>query len=373
MDSSIDEISGEDRSISELPDDILIHILSFLTATDMEAISALPRRWKSLSKLFPNRDFKKATGSLYSIQREVQLLNDKVRIREFDLLIWHQLSCSSDLTSLITEVLKHKVEKLQILCDPEWEGIMPWPDSLLTSDSLTSLKLGGNLLRIRFPTSISFPRLKTLHLYSIDIEEEHNAKQFFSDYHYPVLEELELGACRWINYDNYNNKVAIILGISISSLQRLAIANGDPANCTCYGEANESLWVRINCSNLQYLRLSCVHFDFVGGYSSLSSLAEAELELRTRRQPRHYFAHRTLEFLKIIRHVKHLELTQNTLQTMSYARRLDVPALFSNLTHLRVWTPTSIGAAPLMRILQNSPNLQSLDCPLWNIVYDLLH
>ncbi|OMO90797.1 hypothetical protein COLO4_18880 [Corchorus olitorius] len=320
MDSiSIDDFGGEDRSISELPDKILIHILSFLTAKDIVATSALSKRWKSFSKLFPIRNFElliwagkppavqRNIHSFDSFQREVQLLPDKARIGTFN-LIYRLPICSNEaenesnskLTSLLNDVLKkHKVEKFEFLynrIDSELIKPVPLPDSLFTSDSLTSLKLTAS--QICFPTSISFPRLKTLHLRCADIE---NAKQLFSGH--PVLEELELEYCRWNYYK--------ALSISIGPLKRLTISHGGTT-------AGKTLSLRINCSNLQSLKLTtCSRFEFEFERCNLSSLAEAYLKIITWSllpQPRHDFAHQTLEFLERIRHVKHLELAQDTLQ-----------------------------------------------------------
>ncbi|OMP08756.1 hypothetical protein COLO4_06135 [Corchorus olitorius] len=290
MDSETCPESHED-TISEFPDEILLHILSYLPTEDIVTTLALSTRWQSVVSLLPSDfyfDFDwgfdwvtYGSGSSLCIPLDschdflVQTIPHGSRIQKFclryPLLPDNNHRSMLECKSLLCGAARHKIEKmkLEFVIDPQnpYQKVMSLPHSLFTSDSLTSLELtmtmeyeNNNLEfecpRIEFPTSIWWlPSLRNLHI------------EWFQDWEKlilpdcPVLEELIL-RCRHRN---------IHISIASARLQRLTIEGFMPH------DSYSSL--QINCPNLEYLNISdwCGHGDIQ--VCDLYSLAEADIDI----------------------------------------------------------------------------------------------
>ncbi|OMO59206.1 hypothetical protein CCACVL1_25000 [Corchorus capsularis] len=366
----------EQDRISELPDEILLQILLHLPTKDIIATCALSSRWKflwkSLHLLILDFDFEvdskawrrpKWNPSVVvdwdTLQRQVEQIPDCARIRKFLLKCVDSRRPSAvtkkrtELNSLLSKLVRHKVEEVDLYIHPEWRRFrfLPWPDSLCTSDSLTTLKLDMSLeLKLHLPASLGFPRLKTLHLNHVIFHQEGDPERLFSAC--PILEELLFRRCALIsNHPPPNDE----LSISIPSLRRLIF------------EHDIFISLRINCSNLQSLEFCCFKFQLLE--CNLPSLAEAGPDFNT-----WDYSHHRLELFKRICHVKSLRLSTRTIQAFSFAKNFNVHSLptFYNMTHLEVSDTTVPNKASLMHILPKSPNLRCLHFPE-GLIFECFH
>ncbi|OMO69507.1 hypothetical protein COLO4_29031 [Corchorus olitorius] len=319
-----DDFGYADDRISDLSDDILLRILSYLPTKDIIATCALSSRWKILWKSLHLRilDFDFEVDSQVwrpkwnpsvvvdwdTVQRQVEQIPDRARIRKF-LLKWIKNRWRSAITkkrnewnSLLSKLVRHEVEVLDLCIDPEWGRFrfLPWPDSFCTSDSLTTLKLDMSL-QLHLPASICFPRLKTLHLKRIIFHQKNDPERLFSAC--PKLEELLFRRCALISNHPPNHHHE--LGISISSLRRLIFEHGSVFEPDTY------VSLRINCSNLQSLEFDCFKFQLLE--CNLPSLTEVDI-------PNWKYSPHGLELFERIRHVKSLRLSAQTIEGIIFER-----------------------------------------------------
>ncbi|OMO80308.1 hypothetical protein COLO4_24148 [Corchorus olitorius] len=78
-----DDFDGKDR-ISELPDEILLEILSYLPMKDIIAASAMSSRWKDLWKFFPSHNFNFTLSQIVGAN-PLDGISDMARIPKFRL------------------------------------------------------------------------------------------------------------------------------------------------------------------------------------------------------------------------------------------------------------------------------------------------
>ncbi|WRX28827.1 F-box domain - like 10 [Theobroma cacao] len=347
---------GEDI-ISQLPDELLLHILSFLPTKDIVSTSALSTRWRYLWTFFNIVSFdfdaykekKECSSFLDSVRRELLMIPDTARIQKFRLHSTFAVSSSQILASMsiVSKIVKHKVEELDLSIPCMESNLFSLPHSLCTSESLTSLTLHMTEAALNsFPTSICFPRLKSLNLDCIEFQDEHSAQLLLSNC--PVLEELYLDNCDWIKRTEIKISIPTLLTLSISLEY-----NGPP-----------DISIRIFTPNLlNFFYTSFSQVELVT--CDLSSVIRAEVDVFgwLTYDQRVQVAHRTLKLLEGIRGVKYLELSNRTLQAISFAENFQAVHLptFYNLTHLNVsFVLSTRGGAALKRVLRKSPNLYSL-------------
>ncbi|MED6196821.1 hypothetical protein PIB30_050902 [Stylosanthes scabra] len=165
-DSDIDMEGLEDR-LSDLPDCILIHIMSFLTTKDVVCTSILSRRWKDLWKHVPSLvlritdlKFLQMTRFNDAVSKFPLLRDGSVPLLNVDL---HYLSSMRpDIQKSISEyAVMHNVERLKLHAD----RFLHLSPSVFSSQTLTSLHLssrcrGFDLL----PKTLNMGALTSLHL-----------------------------------------------------------------------------------------------------------------------------------------------------------------------------------------------------------------
>ncbi|OMO69670.1 hypothetical protein COLO4_28966 [Corchorus olitorius] len=328
--------------ISELPDEILLHILSYLPAKDILKTFALSTRWKSLRYSILYFDFhayycdptvsldragelNRGLGfsdciSLGSFHDMVQALPDNSIIAKFCFRCPLLPNNESTLQSLLCHAARHKIEDMEFdfdyFDDDPYEPLMSLPPSLLNSDSLTSLKLtmATDVMFESPPNSIWLPRLKTLH-----IEWFEDWEQLILSGSCPVLEELIL-RCRGLNDDIFNDDY-IDISIVSAAIKRLTI------ECSFMSEDSHTS-LKVDCSNIQSLNIS--NWSGCGDIQvcDLYSLAEADIDIDCTPyyksplfwkspdfwKPRNITSPPVLELLGSIRHVKSLKLSSSTVK-----------------------------------------------------------
>ncbi|CAL5393856.1 unnamed protein product [Camellia sinensis] len=217
--------------MSSLLENVLHHILSFLTTKEAILTSILSRRWQYLWTSISNIDLndmsswsnrKKDKGkkkdryamcrsSFLDFVERVLLLHDASDIKRLRLRFTVVVN-SSRLNSWISAAVRHNVEEPDLYLPVQTRFVLPC--FLFTCDSLVVLKLFMDC-PFKPPIFIHFSNLKTLHLSAVTFSDDNSTQRLFSSC--PVLQELELLYCGWKNLKT--------ITISIPTLKRLAIEN----------------------------------------------------------------------------------------------------------------------------------------------------
>ncbi|KAI3753916.1 hypothetical protein L2E82_25981 [Cichorium intybus] len=359
--------------ISNLPDCILHHILSFMPTKEVVKTSVLSTRWKSLWASAPNIDFDDTlfsdtnidlydafiwdtknhdqhlpdVTSFMNFLERVLMLRGSSNIEKFRLTCFNSYDESqiqrSQIHSWISSAITHNVQDLHLTFFQDDPSVIPW--STFDGTSLVSLKIRANSVT-ELPSCISFPCLKTLHLLSVVFPNNDHAEKLFLGC--PVLEELVLS-------DNWMNLKNIV--ISSSTLKSLTIDDWEPFQPL--NDPTSACKIKIDASNLTY-------FDYTGYLSNeillnnASSLVKACIHIPSE-WPKGVGC-RVIDLLKQLRYVVSLRLSSCALECLKFADKMPARfTVFSNLSHLTLTLKIgnySFGA--LMDFLHVCPILQSI-------------
>jgi len=297
------EFDKEQDRLSNLSDELIIHILSFLTTKESYRTSVLSTRWESICTKIPNLDFElpmttdpmssKAIQSVYAA-----LLRRTENLRKLSL--FSDDGCTPyDMHMWVSKALDLKVQELEFDC---WSMEKPsfLPLRLSMSKSLVVLKLrGGPYPRLNYSSDVCFPSLKILHLQLIvfnsilDNHSEYDLANFLS--RCPHLEEFFLHDCM---------KQAINI-VSFPSLKRVFISLFTPLD----GSNVCPLALQINAPSLEVLQIgdtsiSPRKYEFI----NLSNLDQATLRIS-----KHPDFNSLYTLLKGISNVKSLTISSETI------------------------------------------------------------
>jgi len=196
--------SAVDR-ISNLPDDILIHILSFLTTKESIAASILSKRWIHLwhhvpNLIFPeinlndiqsNYTFNKFMFSVLNAREAANFINTfHLHIHYSDPNLAYHLSYPN-VTKWINLVVQRKLNHLLLHLHTDNNFLTKLPTSIFTCRTLVSLVLRRfHVKDFSFSANgIQLPSLKSLHLVSIKFSEVNGFVFLLAGC--PILEDLE--------------------------------------------------------------------------------------------------------------------------------------------------------------------------------------
>ncbi|MED6132580.1 hypothetical protein PIB30_020226 [Stylosanthes scabra] len=155
---------GEDR-LSDLPDCILIHIMTFLTTKDVVCTSILSRRWKDLWKHVPSlvlctSDFKfrRMTRFNEAVSKFLLLRDGSVPLLNVD--VSHFARMPPDIQTSVSEyAVMHKVEQLRLRAE-RFPHLSP---CVFTTQTLTSLHLSSSGYDL-LPKTLNMGALTSLHI-----------------------------------------------------------------------------------------------------------------------------------------------------------------------------------------------------------------
>ncbi|KAK1418040.1 hypothetical protein QVD17_27177 [Tagetes erecta] len=201
---------------------------------------------------------------------------------------------------------------------------------------------------LEFPSVVYLPYLKTLYLSLVAFTNDGSTQKLLSGC--PVLEELTLVDCEWLNLKN--------ITISSPTLKRLTIDDlpyfGPP-------DGHKGCKINIYTSNLICLKYT--------GYPSndifvcdVSSLVKAYISVPVPYEKQKEVASHVVNLLKGLSNVVFLNVSDHTIESLVFAGNMlaNLP-VFKNLTHLELTMEirkTTFEA--LMQFLNCCPNLQSL-------------
>ncbi|XP_075665917.1 F-box/FBD/LRR-repeat protein At5g56420-like [Castanea sativa] len=205
------DIDEDRKNLDNLPEEILRHILSLLPTIDAIRTSMLSKRWENLLTCIPNLDFQQRlhydrTLFLNFVERVLLLHVSDIKKFTLYFLVQHD---ASRVNAWISAAVKHNVQELHIRLS-NFQKPFSLPHCLFTCVTLTNLDLTMPCI-LKLPPTICFSKLKILILRCVRFSDEHSTQQLFSGF--PVLEELCLDDCHWMNL-----KVVSICAHKLSSL-----------------------------------------------------------------------------------------------------------------------------------------------------------
>lgn len=348
--------------ISNLPNCILHHILSFMPTKEVVKTSILSTRWKSLWASVSNIDFDDAslyTNDVPNMTSFVNFVDKILRSRDRSNIEKFRLSCrvcfnASTIRSWISNVVIHNVRELDLCLftddpNPNPNPSVILPKSMFDTTSLVTLKLEMNCV-IEFPVHVSFPCLKTLNLSLVTFTNDKSLQKLFSGC--PVLENLFLLDCEWMNLTN--------VVISSSSLKKLTIDDLPYFGPLDENESN-GCKIKIEAVNLVYL-------EYIGYLSNeiflndVSSLVKACVHIPVPHERQKEVAFRAVDLLKGLQYVASLRVSTRTMESIISADSiLGRFPVYPNLTRLVLTMIIGNNTfTALMDLLKFCPILQSL-------------
>lgn len=185
--NELESLSKEDR-ISQLPDGILCHILSFLPIKCALATCILSSRWRFVWTSLPNLCFDerlhmrpvhgqhmgyifRKDGFCFSedpnpvfenFVTRVLLLTNPTAIRKFSLDCW-ELTDLTHFRSWVDSIIMRNVRKIELFLGSH--KLVRLPESICTLTTLEVLKLYSDFVIKIPPSRLCFPSLKVLSVY----------------------------------------------------------------------------------------------------------------------------------------------------------------------------------------------------------------
>ncbi|KAK4588249.1 hypothetical protein RGQ29_019298, partial [Quercus rubra] len=342
------DIEKDIKSLDNLPGEIVQYILSLLPTKDAVRTSILSKSWENQWMCIPNLVFQQLCHGERTLFKNfvdrVLLLRDS-DIEKFT-FYFHVLHDAFLVNAWISAVVRHNVQELHISL-VDFEGSFSLSDCLFTCETLTRLNLDMPCILKLLPT-IYFSKLKILALRGVIFSDEYSTQQLFSGF--PVLEELCLDDCHWINL-----KVVSICAPKLSSLMiqdpyKKRRSDSDGCQVTILGVSLESFYYTGEFFNEYSLHKSAL-------------LVEAIINVCGSRTRPRLVANRMYNLLIGFSNAKEIMLTSFAVEALRYAAELlpHMP-MFNNLLDLDfIDGSINLDSIALLKILQESPNLKILE------------
>ncbi|KAI3899765.1 hypothetical protein MKW92_044786, partial [Papaver armeniacum] len=209
----LNNIGGAEDRISELPDSIIYHILSFLEMKDVACTSVLSKRWSHIWTTVPTLVFpdcyepSEINNFMDFVDRTFHLHDTSTNIQKIHIHMNEHFNASR-VHSWISSITKRNIVA-ELCLNFDQKKRFRVPLSLFTCASLITLEL-SSMYNIHVPRSFSFPNLKSLTLYCVQFNDEQHLSC-------PLLEDLILVNCTWFGARNFS--------ISTPALKLLEINN----------------------------------------------------------------------------------------------------------------------------------------------------
>ncbi|KAI8570787.1 hypothetical protein RHMOL_Rhmol01G0064100 [Rhododendron molle] len=349
----------EDR-ISNLPCNLISHILSFLPTKNAVATCVLSTKWKQSWTLYDSVDFddtlllnpRKSDRTL-SLQTSFTSFVDRVvlqhrvsRLNKFHLKCTQSYDLSH-VNAWIAAALLSRVKELHISIPMEHSIVQP--QDLFSCGTLVVLKLGAKFV-MNVPASVHLPNLKILHLHSAEFSDDESIDRLISGC--PLLDELSMRGCVGIDVR--------VVKISAPMLTSLVIYDLYSNYWEIMDFAEHSYKIVLETPALLFLGI----MDKVAeGYSlqSLSHLAEARISIfQFIDLFESDYSEAVCDFLKGLSNVQHLYLSSDFMEVLQSAN-CQMPK-FHCVTYLELGPSggDTVVWALLTELLENSPRLVSL-------------
>ncbi|PKI49675.1 hypothetical protein CRG98_029920, partial [Punica granatum] len=325
------------NQLCDLPDEVLLQILSFLPLKDAVRTSVLSKRWEQLWAFVPDLHFKNSDLSkrplfLDFVGRACALRGESA-VREVS------LSCEVGgavyrIKTLITSIVTRSVEDLSLfLPSPKRPYLLP--SSIFMCATLERLLVQSHCF-IKLHSSICLSKLKVLILSEVIFEDSDSVEKLFS---LPLLEKLVVGNCYWRKLKS--------IRISAPKLQHLCI------NILPRGSFGRL--VQINGACLKSFHYHGGPIDEYCISGDTRQLVKAKLLLYPGRGSREVA--QGYKLLSVFSNVKELALSDTVVQDLPTGYELP---LFSNMIKLKLGGINSSTINGVWALVRRSPRLQSL-------------
>ncbi|KAH0886263.1 hypothetical protein HID58_062359 [Brassica napus] len=246
--------------ISELPEALLLHILSYVPTEDVIATSVLSKRWRSLWKMVPKLEFESNIEQVSSEDVYRLLLLHKAPFLESLHLNIENTKGRLDSGILIGIAFSRHVRKLELDLYHDDQETVRFPSVLCSyNNTLEVLNLMHHVL-LDFPSRVCFNALRELHLFHVEFKDEASVCNLL--YGCPRLQDLVVTRYSSIDVETYT--------IAVPSLQRLTIE--EDSSQDMYGGGYV-----INAPSLKYLNIKglyCIDFFL---FENAPELVEAKI------------------------------------------------------------------------------------------------
>jgi hypothetical protein len=165
-------IQNKQDRLSDLPDSIILHILSFLETKEALQTIILSKRWKNIPKhlttlILKPTDFNYLHSFDNFVSQILSLRDPSTSLHTLDLMEYYDDYMEPEiLKSTVEYAVSHNIQllRISITCD-----IQQFPSCFFSSENLTSLDLDvhdsiANSGSLSFPNSLNLPALTTLTL-----------------------------------------------------------------------------------------------------------------------------------------------------------------------------------------------------------------
>lgn len=287
--------SGSKDFINDLPEELLCHILSYLTTKEAASTSLLSRRWRYLLAFLPNLEFDDSIF-LHPDQRVKNPLHEAGLVGFVCFINGKRMKLSTSFTDFVDRILDlqgnyplHKFSlKMVDRYDPvDPDSVIPWihkvlvrgvsdlhlvmdfkelkslPAKIFLSETLVKLRIkirDGPAIDVK---DVHLPKLKTLYLESVMFEEDDiGFSTLLSGCH--VLEELVLDRICWCKSCT----------VSVATLKRLTFCCKNMR----HWENDEPNIMSFDTPNLVYLEYAEVIADKYPKVN-FDSLVEAKIDI----------------------------------------------------------------------------------------------
>ncbi|XP_020881212.1 F-box/FBD/LRR-repeat protein At3g52680-like [Arabidopsis lyrata subsp. lyrata] len=237
-------IMGKDR-ISELPEELLLKILSLLPTKTVITTSVLSKRWRSLWKMVQKLKFESDNLAKFSKNVGKFLLSHKAPVLEslhIKVTDKAEKRCGINVgVWLGIAVVRHVRE---LVLNLSLKNSVRFPSSVFFCDTLERLKLKYSII-VDVPSPVCMKSLRTLHLHAVGFKDNESIRNLISGC--PNLEDLAIHRAR----GSRNRKVVLTLVIAAPYLKRLSI-DGKIGGLTDGGYV-------INAPSLEYLNIRGIY------------------------------------------------------------------------------------------------------------------
>ncbi|RID57555.1 hypothetical protein BRARA_F00923 [Brassica rapa] len=338
--------------ISELPESLLTHILSFLPTSHSVETSVLSTRWKNLWLNVPSLDL---NCDHFPYREDYVVISFLDRLLQFDpdsRLVKVKVKCGSveikGLKDRISTVIQRGPQVLDVesctkYLDPDTQTYSPYlefmPLNLYTSKTLVSLKLTRSGVEDP-PGFVCMPCLKSMTLVAVHFRDDVTLEKLVSGC--PVLEELTL--IRDI-YSCFVGEVDRFMRVRSGSLKRLHVPLWYGLSCS---SSSAKCRLEIDAPGLEHMVLEEDQFESIVVQKKLTSLFMVDLNIKFGEL-----------FLYGISSVAHMIISETTLKALELYSRVELIPKFNNLSRLEAVFPGNL-LQFLPAFLECCPNLKHL-------------
>ena len=281
--------------ISELPDSLLVNILSLLPIKSAARTSVLSKRWRPLSLYLEKLQFsdRRYSGIKFTNFVDRLLLHKPPDLKMFQFSLSHgEDHCLNRVTEWIRNAVGRDLKELELSFRSK--ELYKLIQDVYICNSVEVIRLFADIL-VDPPEDVGFSRLWVLEFNEVTISSYESVGELL--HKCPVLEDLSIDKCVWLD--------GCCLSICGSALKKLSLSSSSPAN------QEFSLKILIDTPALQTLNISFAADDiFIKENLQFLKTAYIDVEqIIEGSVPSSVF-----ELLKKINHVQFLHLGAETVE-----------------------------------------------------------